>query len=322
MNPGTIQRSALVVGCGVSGLSSAIRLQEAGFQVTIWVRELPPHTTSSIAAAIWYPYKAYPFDRVLHWGQHTFDEFCRLAECAETGVTLTPTIEVLEQPAPDPWWRSGVRDFRHARAAELPLGYRDGYVFTTPIIEMGLYLPYLMRRFQQGGGVIVERAVATLDETFGHSRTIVNCAGLGARELASDSSMYPIRGQIVRVRRPDLERAVLDEAEHGRHPLTYIVPRSQDCILGGTAEPHRESTQPEATTAAAILARARALVPALDTAEVLEHVVGLRPGRPSVRLEEQRVAEGWRIIHNYGHGGAGVTLSWGCAAEVVQLVQQ
>ena len=313
-------QSILVIGCGVVGLSSAIRLLEAGDQVTIWARDLPPNTTSNVAAAIWGPYQAFPFERVLAWGERTFAEFCRLAEQPETGIVLTPTLELLERPAPDPWWRTGVRDFRRAAPAELPPGYADGYAYTTPVIEMGIYLPFLLRRFQQLGGSIVRRSLESFDEAFAHSPIVIDCAGLGARELAADPALYPIRGQIIRVRRPAaINRALLDEAGHGRHPLTYIVPRSADCVLGGVAEPGEESLDPAPATAADILARAIALEPALRDAAIVAHCVGLRPGRASVRLEVEPVAGRGAIIHNYGHGGAGVTLSWGCADEVAGL---
>jgi D-amino-acid oxidase len=90
-------------------------------------------------------------------------------------------------------------------------------------------------------------------------------------------------------------------------------------VVGGTAEEGAWGTEPDAAVAEAILARAAALVPALAGAPVRAHKVGLRPGRPSVRLEaERRGAQ--TIVHNYGHGGAGVTLSWPCADEVVALV--
>ena len=148
------------------------------------------------------------------------------------------------------------------------------------------------------------------------SRTAIRCSGLGARELVGDRSMVPIRGQVVRVAQVGLERFVFDD--HGPGGVTYIVPRMSDCILGGTDQEHDERLAPDPATAEAILARCIALEPRLAHAAILEHKVGLRPGRPAVRLGAEQGGQ-TLVIHNYGHGGAGVTLSWGCADEVARL---
>jgi D-amino-acid oxidase len=213
-----------------------------------------------------------------------------------------------------------VPGFRRAAAGELPEGYQDGYVFEAPVIEMPIYLGYLMRRFESLGGQIVTRALASVDEAFAHCDRVVDCAGLGARELVGDRALTPIRGQVVRVAQVGIGRFWLDD--YGPHGITYIIPRTNDCILGGTAEEGSEDLAPDAATAAAIVARCVALEPRLRDAAILEHKVGLRPGRPTVRLEAEHWAPGKLLIHNYGHGGAGVTLSWGCAAEVVGLLQR
>ena len=103
--------------------------------------------------------------------------------------------------------------------------------------------------------------------------------------------------------------------------LTYVVPRSHDIVVGGTDVEDDWSTTPDPDVATQLLDRAIALVPALAEAEVLGHKVGLRPARSEVRLEvEQRTPE-QRVVHCYGHGGAGVTVSWGCSDEVVSLVE-
>jgi D-amino-acid oxidase len=309
---------ALIIGAGVIGLSTAIRLQEAGYQVTIWTAALPHDTTSSVAAALWHPYKAYPEDRVLLWGQHAYGAFVELAQDAATGVYLRSGIELWRTPVPDPWWRDAVPQFGRPTAAELPPGYRDGYLFTAPVIEMPVYLSYLVRRFTGNGGRIEQRVVRSLLEATSAWSLVVNCAGLGARELAGDQQLIPIRGQIVRVRNPGLVRFMLDEEDPDG--VTYIVPRSKDCILGGTAVEGDWNTMPDPTIAEAIVRRCVALEPRLNNAEILEHKVGLRPGRPAIRLECKDLPNGVRVVHNYGHGGAGVTLSWGCADEVRALV--
>ncbi len=311
---------ALMIGCGVTGLSTAVRLQEAGLSVRVWAAVLPPGTTSSVAAAVWYPYKAYPEDRVLSWGKRTFEVFEELARDPKTGVRMREGVELHHEVVPDPWWKDAVPGVRRCTEGELPPGYRDGHVFAVPVIEMPVYLNYLLQRFVAAGGRVEQRAASSLEEASEEGRVVVNCAGLGARELAGDLSMTPIRGQIVRVTNPGLERFVLDEGNP--EGITYIVPRSEDCILGGTAEVGNWDTTPDPETATGILRRCAALEPRLAEAEVLEHKVGLRPGRPEVRLELDDLANGAPCVHNYGHGGSGVTLSWGCAEEAQKLVRQ
>jgi D-amino-acid oxidase len=306
------------VGCGVSGLSCGIRLLEAGFDVTIIARDLPPDTTSNRAAAIWYPYAAYPRERVLAWGRVTLDEFYRLMDVPDSGIAAVTVVELFDQPTPDPWWKGVVRRFAHTNTADLPPGYQDGYTIELPLIETPIYLRYLMQRFAALGGRIEQRTVSTLAELYGERRIIVNCAGLGAREVAHDSEVYPIRGQTIRVRRtPEMQRWWLDE--EGHNALMYVIPRSDDCILGGTGQEGNWSLDADVDTAADILRRCQALEPALKDVQIIEHRVGLRPGRKTVRVELEPVGNESAVIHNYGHGGAGFTLSWGCADEVVQL---
>jgi D-amino-acid oxidase len=310
---------AIVVGCGVIGLTAAVGLREAGLDVRIVTAALPPDTTSSVAAALWYPYKAYPENRVLSWGKRTFELFEDLARVPESGVHMREGVELWREPVPDPWWASAVPEVRRCAEDELPPGYRDGHVFVVPVVEMPVYLGYLLDRFVRLGGRIEHRAISSLEEA-GEGRVVINCAGLGARELVGDPSMEPIRGQIVRVRNPGLERFMLDE--QNPEGVTYVVPRSEDCILGGTAEEGEWDTEPDPETAAGILRRCTALEPRLAGAEILEHRVGLRPGRPEIRLEREDAAHGPPRVHNYGHGGSGITISWGCAEETLRLVRQ
>lgn len=310
----------IVVGCGVIGLSVATLLREAGLDVLILTAAPPPETTSSVAAAIWYPTIRYPEDRVLSWGKRTYKVFEALSRNPDTGVYMREGIEVWRKPVPDPWWSSAVPNVRRCIKDELPPGYVDGHIFAAPVVEMPVYLRYLLDRFLAGGGRVEQRAVSSLEEAAGEARVVANCAGLGAREVAGDDSMTPIRGQIIRVTNPGLTRFLLDQGNPDG--VTYVVPRSEDCILGGTAGEGDWDTAPDQKTAADILRRCVALESGLEGAEVLEHKVGLRPGRPEVRLERETLADGTPCVHDYGHGGSGVTLSWGCAEEAVGLVRE
>lgn len=306
----------IVVGGGVVGLSTAVRLGESGLDVRVLAADPPENTTSAVAAAIWYPYKAYPEDRVLAWGRATFEALRDLAGDPATGVRMRRGTELRREEAPAPWWSTVVPGVRRCAPEELPPGYRDGHRFVVPVVEMPVYLPYLRDRFS-AVGTVEKRVVRSLGDVFGEAAAVVDCAGLGARELVGDATMRPIRGQIVRVRNPGLSEFFLDEDDPAG--VTYVVPRPGDCILGGTAEEDAWNTEPDPKVAAGILRRCAALEPRLADAEVLEHKVGLRPGRPEVRLE--RDPDHAPVVHNYGHGGSGVTLSWGCAEETLNLVR-
>src|SRR5262245_27671613 len=312
----TSTREAIVVGCGVSGLTTAIRLLEEGFRVRIVTRERTPHTTSDIAAAVWYPFRCGPADRALLWSRLTFRMLKGLARDPATGVTMVPGIDLLERDdGDDPWWKGAVDELRRAEPAELAPGYASGRVFTAPVVAMPVYMKCLEGRVADLGGAIETRTVADLDALFAAASIVVNRAGLAARELVDDEALHPIRGQVVRVAPGRALRFV--QAGGGAKPLAYIIPRPDCTVLGGTEDEGVSDLDVDPGTAKAILARCVALEPALAHAAVVSHAVGLRPGRREVRLETVRAA-GCIVIHNYGHGGGGVTLSWGCADEVAR----
>ena len=296
----------IVVGAGVVGLSCAVRLLEAGHRVDVVARDLPRETTSSVAAAIWYPYRALPQDLVTAWAARAYEVFAGLADDEGTGVRMVPGTEVLAAPAPDPWWAAAVPGLERAAA---PSGYADAWSFAAPVVEMPVYLTWLAGRVDALGGTITRLNLSALP-TGGD--VVVNCTGLGARLLGADSSVLPVAGQVVYVEQLGLERWWLDSAGP-----TYVVPRSRDIVVGGTDDEGEWSRTPSAETARWILERASVLVPELAGARVLRHKVGLRPARPVVRLERDG-----DVVHCYGHGGAGVTLSWGCADDVVTLVSR
>ncbi len=303
-----------VVGAGVVGLTCALRLAEAGAPVRVVARERLADTTSGVAAAVWYPYRAFPFDRVLGWSRAGYEVFAGLAATdPAAGVRMRLGTELLRDDAPDPWWADAVPDL--VKAADVPAGFAMGWRFSSPVIDMSRYLPWLESRLAAHG---VEATAATVRDLGELGGVIVNCAGLGARELVPDPTLTPIRGQVVVVDQVGLDEWIVDD---GGRALTYVVPRIDDIVVGGTAEEGAFDLVVDPDVAAGILDRAIALVPALAVANVVAHKVGLRPARPTVRLEpEQR--DGRTVVHCYGHGGAGVTLSWGCAADVVDLVRR
>lgn len=297
----------LVVGAGVVGLSCAVRLLEAGHRVDVVARDLPMETTSAVAAALWYPYLASPHDRVTAWARTSYDVFAGLAAEPGSGVRMLTGTEVLRERQADPWWAAAVPQLD--RETALPPGYDDGWTFVAPVVDMPVHLRWLTSRVEELGGTLTRMNLSALPDSEGV--LVVNATGLGARHFASDPAVRPVRGQVVVVEQTGLERWLLDGAG-----LTYVVPRTREIVLGGTDLEGEWSRTPDPATAEAILHRARALVPELEGAKVLRHKVGLRPARPSVRVE--RLGD---VIHCYGHGGAGVTLAWGCAQEVACLAE-
>ena len=310
----------VVVGAGVVGLSCAVRLSEAGYDTHVLARDLPPETTSAVAAALWYPYRAGPREAVARWSAATYAELVRLATGhPAAGVRLVPGTEVHSRPpgpAPDPpWWATAVPGLEEVRdpVPGRPWGWR----LALPVADMSVYLGWLVTRLEETGGTVTRCWLPELPT----SGVVVNATGLSSRALARDESLYPVRGQVVRVGQVGVEEWLLDQGDVTR-PL-YVVPRQRDVVVGGTADEGDWSTTPDAATARAVLARATELVPALQDAPVLAHRAGLRPARPTVRLETCPHADGspGGVVHCYGHGGAGVTLSWGCADDVLAEVR-
>lgn len=315
-------KAIAVVGAGVVGLSAGVRLLEAGYGVVVYAAAVSPGTTSDVAGAYWYPYGVAARGRLERWARATYEALEGLAGEPGTGVSMRPVVKLLG-PASDeaPWWGDWVRDFAVEPPGRHPLPYASGHRMTVPLAETPVYMPWLLGRFRALGGRVIERRVGSLDEVLEEHRLVVCCAGLGARELLGDGSLTPVRGRLVIVRRPPgLGDAIFGWVDGPR--IVYIIPRRDGVVLGGTYEPGETSLAPDPAAAAEIRRRCQAVEPRLAGAEVLAERVGLRPVRPSVRLELEERAGGRAVIHDYGHGGAGFTLSWGCADEVVELARR
>ncbi|BBY29057.1 FAD-dependent oxidoreductase [Mycolicibacterium sediminis] len=308
-----------VIGSGVSGLTTAVTLLDAGHSVRVVAAEPSGSTTSAIAAAVWFPTHVGPWERVRDWGADTLAVLAEQAARRVPGVVMRESLSLYRRPPGEPAWAAAVGNVRAARSDELPPGYAHGLRYAVPLAEMPVYLPWLTTRVRDLGGDFTRRRLRTLDEAADGADVVVNCSGLGARDLVDDLEVHPVRGQVVRVANPGLTLSVRDEDHPGGR--AYVHPRTDDCILGGTLDVEQWDTAVDEAVGAAILARCRDLVPALRDARILAQVVGLRPARATVRLEEDTpLRSGARVLHNYGHGGSGITLSWGCAREVAALV--
>jgi D-amino-acid oxidase len=305
----------LVLGAGVIGLTTAVQLAESGQRVEVRTAVPPALTTSAAAGAIWGLYHVTREECVLRWSRETLQMLIKLADEPATGVRLVRGVEASRTPAVLLDGVDLLPGLRRCEPAELPSGFAAGFEYTAPLVDMPTYLGYLAGRLRAAGGQLVVAPVDRLDVAAHDAAAVVNCTGIRARELSGDDEVYPVRGQVVVAANPGITDFFAEDSDTSTE-LLYILPHEDKVVLGGTAEPGRWSLTPDPATAAAIVARCAAVIPSIATAPVLEHRVGLRPGRSRVRLEEEPGYNGARMIHSYGHGGAGVSLSWGCAFEV------
>ncbi|GHC74182.1 FAD-dependent oxidoreductase [Streptomyces violaceochromogenes] len=307
----------VIVGGGVTGLTTAVALLEAGLSVRLVAAEIPG-PTSVAAGAMWGPYLVEPWSKVRRWSLVSLDVFRGLSADPATGVRMVSGVEAARDAMPAPEWSTLLPDFRECSPGELPSGFGGGYRFTVPLIDMPAYLQYLLQRFRTAGGTTRRQFVTSLDE-IDDASVIVNCAGLGAGDLATDDGVRPIRGQLVVVKNPGITEFFSEDT--GLSPdLLCIYPHGEIVVLGGTAIDGETSLQDDPVATRAIIERCATVDPRLAKAPVIASRIGARPTRSEVRVEADSRSDGVRVFHNYGHGGAGVTLSWGCAREVVHLV--
>jgi D-amino-acid oxidase len=318
-----MNRNVAIVGAGVSGLTCGIVFAESGDRVVIFAKEIGQQTTSAAAAAIWFPYHVEPAQRVIPLALRTFDVLCSLTRVGEAGIS---TIELGQFSRSSkiqiPDWaiplgaRPSPPSVSSSKVEICPQMFNSSFSLSVPLIDTTIYLDYLASRFWQAGGEIYPNiGLENLEEVDRRFDLVINCAGIGARELVRDADVEPHRGQVAIVPRINgLSSAIVcDDA-----PLMYAIPRTNDCVFGGTNDVSDNLAADPATTSRIVAECSRVLN--IAKPRVLAERVGLRPFRRSgVRLERDRLPDGRAVIHNYGHGGAGFTLSWGCACEVLDL---
>jgi D-amino-acid oxidase len=319
-----------IVGAGVSGLTCGVLFAEHGYRTTIFAEETGARTTSAAAAAIWYPYDAEPADKVIAWALESYDVFRQLARDPRTGVSM---IELrtfsrageIEIPS---WADSlgahrasvatGMRPARRraqrggCNAEEIPAPFKSGFVMTVPLIDTTIYLDYLAQRLARSGGEIRGNVqFVNLEEIDQKFPLIINCSGIGAKSLVPDRDVEPHRGQVAIVSKLNLSCAIVcDDA-----PLMYAIPRTNDCVFGGINQ-LSDNRIPDPVATSCIVAECSRVLN-ISEPRVIAERVGLRPFRKSgVRLGSDRLRDGRPVLHNYGHGGAGFTISWGCAQRV------
>jgi len=307
-------KAIAIVGAGVSGLTCGVYLAERRERVSVFASEVGQQTTSAAAAAMWYPYDAEPFDRIIAWALETYRTLQDLVRDPGSGVSIIELRQFSRSGKMEiPDWALPL-EARQIRS-DIPPAFASGFAMKVPLMDTTIYLDYLAQRFREAGGEIHPgRRFAKLEEVDQAFDLVINCAGVGARTLVHDSDLEPHRGQVAIVPKIDLPYAVVCDGP----PLMYAIPRSKDCVFGGTNQLSADCTVDPAATAQIVGECSRVLH--IAQPDVLAERVGLRPFRSSgVRLERGQLRDGRALIHNYGHGGSGFTLSWGCAKAVAEM---
>ncbi|HEY3738057.1 MAG TPA: FAD-dependent oxidoreductase [Jatrophihabitans sp.] len=311
-----------VLGAGVVGLSSAVVALEAGHDVTVYTPTGPLQTTSAKAAASVIPHTVelagVPPD-VLARSMARFTEIERTDPSA--GVRWHTHWEASSLPLRKEAYLDEVFNVAEALFPEVPGGYAHGRSFTTFMAETPSYLPWLVQKVTTlGGRVVTVPAFTDLAQVWElPEKLVLNCTGLGAGILFRDSAVRPVRGQIAVVGpQPQLGYSI-------SHDGFYVYPRATDTVIGGTNQFDADSEQVEPAVIDTLLRAARRILPSIGPEDVIRTYAGLRPYRDgSLRIEAERLGPpgpgSTRIVHNYGHGGAGVTLAWGTAEHAVNLL--
>ena len=307
----------LVVGAGVMGLTTAVCLAERGVPVRVRAAEPPQDTTSAVAGAmIAGPVSDDPQDDESRWMRASLREFTTLAADPRTGVRIARGRTVSRDEDSTPAWARAMPDFAECDAEERA-GFPMAFWMSSPVVDMPRYLQYLAGRLEIAGAAVEVGPVESLAELAESAPLVVNCTGVGAQRLTGDPQLKPVRGQHVVVENPGLTDFFYERTKAAA--VTSYIPHVKRLVLGGTIGPGDWSLTPDPAQTEAILRRCIEIEPRIAGAAVLSVEVGLRPARPQARLEEESIG-GARVIHNYGHGGAGIGMSWGCAREVEQMV--
>ncbi len=284
-----MSRRVIVVGAGVVGLTCAVRLAEStDLLVDVLARDLPGENASALGPVPWLPPPARLGPEAAAWARLTRERLGELAEgtaSPETGVVLLPG-RLVGDGSPDG-------------------GRGDVQRVTAPVIFPVAYLRYLVRRLLAAGGTLTRMSLPTLPQR----GLVLNCSGLAARALAEDLQVLPWRWQYLRVTDPGL-------GEWTAGAGVSIVPDRGLLAIAADDEPGTDEPHPDGRS---LLARAVRLEPRLAGVEVSAHRAALRAHRPGVQLSVRHEPER-TVLHCYGHGSAGPSLSWGCAEEVVRRV--
>jgi len=341
------KKKIAIVGGGVVGLTSALVLSSE-YDVTIIAEKVGVKSDSWKATAIWHVYLVPETEEILSWAQYSLEVLCKLSITDKTSsVELVKGVELFRNSEPTfPSWshipplfkmlsENEITEYNNYNNRELTTAeifslqskpIKWGYHIEAPTADMNIYLLWLQSKVVASGVKIIEKKLNNLNELSDSYDLIINCSGFGARELADDTNFEVYKGQYFILKGGDTAPTVYVGDDD--HPLgmAYMIPRAGEIMIGGSAEKNVEDLELTLELDDTIK-RAGLYVPWLRTCssadQARQPVVGIRPCRTTgVRLELDKTSFKIPVIHNYGHGGSGFSLCWGCAEAVKKLIAE
>ncbi|CAF3895781.1 unnamed protein product [Adineta steineri] len=333
-----------IIGAGIIGLTTACTLLKEystndNLQLTIISETFTPDTTADISAGLWEIYGIENIDeQTLRRAGYTYNIFLSeyfSTKAARAGIMKIPAYilhgynnqnsdEIDHTTLVKPAQAELVRHFRWLDKHEISifdhLKPTSGFVMSTITVEVKKYLLELQRFLSQNNRVkIIKKKIHSLNELKNTADVIINCSGIASKYLVGDETVRPARGQIIRVHAPWIKSVYVFDTDEG---MGYIIPQADSVVLGGTFQLNDWNTNIDENDTQKILRTCIKCLPALEDIHEGKVQVGLRPYRDNgVRLEHEKTNDGIDIVHCYGHSGSGVTLSWGCAKDVVEIVK-
>ncbi|KAI9486483.1 MAG: hypothetical protein EXX96DRAFT_516544 [Benjaminiella poitrasii] len=315
-------KSIVVIGAGITGLTTALLLMEKGYKnILVVVKYLP----GSMCIEYTPPYEGAHWrimaknDDILLQTSDTigYKKFMKLAENEiSTCIEITPSFDYYDDDSvpefTDPWFKDVVQNFKMLKDC-LPQEAKVGHSYTTILVNTPVYLKWLEIKFKAFG----------------------------------DNALFPTRGQTVVVKAPHIQKKKKKKKKKktithvgkrfltiffitGIQGINYVIPRSDGTIvLGGTA--NKDDFNPFADDAVnkILLEKTIKLCPELvlnnQPSEIVRFAVGLRPtriGGPCIENEILNNLDTKTFTHAYGHGGFEVQASWGSVEYVIEMTEK